>query len=221
MSTAPDLPKGKPPVVEGAKFVSWAEPLLYWLKVDDEERPEDTLEDVSSDREELEASAEASRRAYPNSTYEVVALYPGIALVASPPADNAVAVKALEWREERHNSDATTYWFASTPWGRMQIDHPDDHMFATDYTGGRYLLCFWHGLPRQRFETFEQAKAAAQANYETRIRSALEPTPSYAEGRAAGLREAAKAGADAIRDNHSVLAGAVAYAIEALIGAAL
>ncbi|MEG7677030.1 hypothetical protein U2060_14925, partial [Listeria monocytogenes] len=37
----------------------------------------------------------------------------------------------------------------------------------------------------------DEAKAAAQTHHDKLIRSALKPTPSYAEGRAAGLREAA------------------------------
>lgn len=103
-----------------------------------------------------------------------------------PPADNAVAVKALEWTEEWCGSNEDIpCWRGKSPFGWSTIID-----FAA--TGIEAHV-------EAHADALAAKMAAAQADYETRIRSALEPTPSYAEGRAAGLREAAKAGWNACR----------------------
>lgn len=84
-----------------------------------------------------------------------------------------VTVKGLEWFEIRDNADRTTYYFAATPWGRMQIDRPDDHLFQDQSQVERFILCSWLGTKREAFASLDAAKAAAQSDYEARIRSAI------------------------------------------------
>ena len=101
------------------------------------------------------------------------------AMLAASPSSPAsgVRVKALAWTEQRDESDRTTYWFAPTPWGRFQIDRPDDHLFSTPEQKERFLLCSWLGTKRAAYLTLDEAKAAAQADYEARILSALGEHP--------------------------------------------
>jgi len=92
------------------------------------------------------------------------------------PQPAQVAVKPLEWRKP--------------------TDHPkdpdaDDTLFAADGIGGVYAistrlkfgppyLLWWAHDPMDwaGFDSIDAAKAAAQKDYETRIRSALAPSPA-------------------------------------------
>lgn len=126
-----------------------------------------------------------------------------------PPADNAVAVKALEWTKHPANE----LWRSHSLLGIHKV-------YAVKHIAWVYES--YDGTEASgKADTVDDAKSSAQQDYTNRILSAITATPSYAEGRAAILHDAAKAGADAIRVNHPILAGAVERAIEALIGAAL
>lgn len=86
---------------------------------------------------------------------------------------DAVAVKALEWRSHA--------WGAEADGGRYRIEDN-----GTNWTDDRYWLFVNVGLlsnHRSKFATLDEAKAAAQADYEQRIRSALSPaaTPAHIE----------------------------------------
>ena len=72
--------------------------------------------------------------------------------------DGGGRVKALDWRP--HGMPGTT---ARTPFG-------DYHIGEDLFLGGMWL-------ERRKYPSEEAAKAAAQADYESRIRSAIEPSP--------------------------------------------
>lgn len=97
------------------------------------------------------------------------------ALTAALPFLQGVKVKALEWPNSRITEDGREAQDAESPVGRY---------IATD-TG-------WFLLGRTGYELergLHQSKAAAQADYEDRILSAIEPAPSP---RAQALEEAAR-----------------------------
>lgn len=109
------------------------------------------------------------------------------ALATLEAAPAPVGVKALEWREpDDHPKDPD----------------PDDSLFCADGIGGVYsvsvrqkvgpaYLLWWAHDPMEwtGFDTVEAAQAAAQADYETRIRSALtHPAPSDGEVKRDGWR---------------------------------
>jgi hypothetical protein len=148
-----------------------------------------------------------------------------------PPADNAVAWKGLEWR---YTEDSPRHQFyAESLIGTYRIEHIGGGWRA--YFKG---VCIDNG---EHWNREGLAQDFCQADYETRIRSALEPTPSYAEGRAAATdaQKLAKwhsdtadlklkasintlSVADKINlDNEATFHRKAAEIIEALIGAAL
>lgn len=74
----------------------------------------------------------------------------------------AIAVKPLEWRDNE----------AQSPVGHYRVQRLDDKW--EPLRNGYYMLPK-HGGVVKAFDTFDQAKAAAQADYESRILSALTP----------------------------------------------
>ncbi len=82
-------------------------------------------------------------------------------LYAAPTAPS-VAVKALEWNPFR----------ADTPFGNYHIDDQTDRS-PEELNGRPPFLLSGSRLDLTRHSTLEAAKAAAQADYEARIRSAL------------------------------------------------
>ena len=88
----------------------------------------------------------------------------GIDLVPhTTPQAPAVRVKGLEW----HLSGDSERWTAMRPYGECIIVR--DHRASADTTHGWYDEGVWRW-----YASFEAAKAAAFADYEQRIRSALE-----------------------------------------------
>ncbi len=85
-----------------------------------------------------------------------------------------VEVRALEWQDHRGHTFPDT-WTAKTPCGVYEIEERS----ASDspaYVATGPLHVFISDR-----DSLEDAKAAAQADYEARIRSALIPAPSVAE----------------------------------------
>jgi len=71
------------------------------------------------------------------------------------------AVKKLEWDED---------WCAKTPFGMYTVqENAEDTWSFTFYD-------YPYGIPEGEFGTLDEAKAAAQADFEARILSALEPS---------------------------------------------
>jgi hypothetical protein len=95
---------------------------------------------------------------------------------ASVKAGEVVAVRPLEW--EKQNVDGTLWCTELSVCGEYRVRHEDDRWLAT--SPGRLI-----GI----YKTCDDAKAAAQADYEARIRSALvvEPAPTASVG---AMREA-------------------------------
>ncbi len=96
------------------------------------------------------------------------------ALSLSQPSKTPVEVKALEWREWKH----TRGWQADCAIGQYQVAWLGEfecwqcarpHMSGAATPRGDYF---------SRHESSADAKAAAQADYETRIRSALVSAPT-------------------------------------------
>lgn len=112
--------------------------------------------------------------------------------IARTPADGPepVAVKALEWRY--FAGAFPIAWDAETQWGRYSVEErwgpnvepPDWHQDVDS----KWALSFGVQLVGI-YASLDAAKAAAQANYETRIRSAItHPVP--ADGPADAVSEA-------------------------------
>jgi len=102
---------------------------------------------------------------------DAIKLYDSVlAASPAPPSGSAWGVKELEWVEE-----VTGMWWLADSY---RIEVFDGGGFAARVAAppSRAFKTLAHGV------TFEAAKAAAQADYEARIRSALTPSPSYAEG---------------------------------------
>lgn len=88
---------------------------------------------------------------------------------ATPEAETpAVRVKALEWREASQQPDHIA---ALSMVGEYDIGHAEKSVFFLMLDGVRFVDLGDHYL------SAEAAKAAAQADYEARILSALEPAP--------------------------------------------
>lgn len=86
------------------------------------------------------------------------------ALPAAPPAPS-VAVKALEWEKQAMSHGYGLFIrLARTSIGDYQISHG---------TAGKYEVYFNKGPISAAYDSVPEAKAAAQADYEARIRSAL------------------------------------------------
>lgn len=98
-------------------------------------------------------------------------------LAASPPATDraGVKVKPLEWQRQHDELDE-----AISPFGPYQVRAENDGTFWWEFRG--------QGIEHRglNFRTKDKAKAAAQADYDTRIRSAL----TQPDGEADALREA-------------------------------
>jgi len=85
-------------------------------------------------------------------------------------------VKALEWRDESHHDGegGVDWWMqADTPFGAITLTHNSRHTLPW------LLEPFRPGLS-SNFSTQDEAKAAAQADYEQRILSTLETAPAPA-----------------------------------------
>lgn len=82
----------------------------------------------------------------------------------------SVKVKPLEWTESIEPSGV--YYSAITPVGGYDV-----FRFTINVTSGPRTICGWKGFwlnGNQKTETIEEAKEAAQKDYETRILSAIE-----------------------------------------------
>jgi hypothetical protein len=90
-------------------------------------------------------------------------------------AEPAVAVKALEWREYPNEYYPDVFghcWDADTPFGRYEISE------ASASDSPYYNVCFGTSFVADK-DGLPEAEAAAQADYEQRVRSALaSPPPS-------------------------------------------
>lgn len=86
-------------------------------------------------------------------------------------------IKPLEWVEGRNPredgpSEPTGDWEADSPFGAYSVDFDDDDWMAD------HPWCCWTPTDSLgHFPEVGEAKAAAQADYESRIRSALLPNP--------------------------------------------
>lgn len=76
-------------------------------------------------------------------------------------------VKALEWRDHSYHDEEV--WVAWTPWEDYRIKREIKEEFSHPYV----LRPFIGGI--SNYVSIDEAKAAAQADYEARIRSALIP----------------------------------------------
>lgn len=92
---------------------------------------------------------------------------------ARPDAGEPVAVKGLDWR----TSQAKT--FAKTC---LDVEYVITSYLRSPFTGNYevFSLVMTDGYGLFEYASLAAAKAAAQADYETRIRSALSPAPSLA-----------------------------------------
>ena len=93
--------------------------------------------------------------------------------------DAGCAVKAVEWRDHRPDSLPEPAWSAQTPFSFYNIEE----VSASDSPAYVARLHAHHFIADK--DSLDEAKAAAQADYEKRIRSALleQPaTPGYAAG---------------------------------------
>lgn len=96
--------------------------------------------------------------------------------------ERAVEVKALEWDKTLgtyRGSERREQWRAKTPWGDFVIWHyqmiDDEAKRGPKFTVGSHMTPF--PVMDVEFDTLDEAKAAAQADYEQRIRSALVDVP--------------------------------------------
>lgn len=88
-----------------------------------------------------------------------------IKIKPAPTGASVPKVKALEWEENKTARERSCKsWLANTPFGTIWIELKKKYWISSDGVGQ------W----RIYHETLDHAKAAAQADYETRIRSALE-----------------------------------------------
>jgi len=95
-------------------------------------------------------------------------------LSASPSSPaSGVRVKALEWHDESHHDGegGVDWWMqADTPFGPITLTHKYSHTLP-------WLLGPFRPGLASNFRTQDEAKAAAQADYEARILSALGEHP--------------------------------------------
>ena len=115
---------------------------------------------------------------------EIIAMASELLARRSSP-DREMVVKPLEWEDA--DRGFCTKWRASALGGAYELVDfgKDDPGFAVNFYWGR-PLSFWfiQGDPDEwgptgpkMFPTLDEAKAAAQADYEARIRTALEAKP--------------------------------------------
>jgi hypothetical protein len=84
------------------------------------------------------------------------------ALASRDVTEEPVAVKALGWSEHEQSTAAGDHC-AKTPFGDYEIGLP--HLY--------WIVVMPNGVVSDGFDTIKEAKAAAQADYETRVLSAL------------------------------------------------
>lgn len=118
-----------------------------------------------------------------------------------------VAVKALEWREA-----------AVPPAGEVLAGSPAGLYCIQLGWGNRFPLRFRDSVTLGEFKTLEEAQAAAQADYETRIRAALTAAPSPASETAPKVVEDWRDMSEAPKDGkHCILAvkeGPFVYSVQ-------
>jgi hypothetical protein len=107
---------------------------------------------------------------------EVVNSINEIAISLSAAPGEPCAVKPLEWRDHRPDSFPEPAWSAHTPFGFYNIEE----VSASDSPAYVVRLHAHHFIADK--DGLDEAKAAAQADYEQRIRSALVTTPQPAAG---------------------------------------
>jgi hypothetical protein len=121
------------------------------------------ISDFLCERDEQTSQAERDEGEREASAWAIMEMARRAALAAAPKADG-VRVKALEW------SDQGSTLIAQTAFGGYQIDR-----FPNNGFGPFHIL---HGDSfLSHADTLEAAKAAAQADYEARILSAIEAAP--------------------------------------------
>lgn len=106
------------------------------------------------------------------------------ALSAAP--GEPCAVKPLKWRDHRPDSFPEPAWSAQTPFGFYNIEE----VCASDSPAYVVRLHAHHFIADK--DGLDEAKDAAQADYEQRIRSALVTTPQPAAGWDEAIEAAAK-----------------------------
>lgn len=90
----------------------------------------------------------------------------------APPAPSvAVKAKALTWRDHRPDSFPEPAWSAETPFGFYRIEE----VSASDSPAYVVRLHAHHFIADK--DSLEEAKAAAQSDYEKRVRSCIPTTP--------------------------------------------
>lgn len=94
------------------------------------------------------------------------------AALASRSPSQGVAVKALEWKEPSWRSNGC--WTADSPFGTYSVVNEGGWHVSRDETP-RDFYFEWAGQDMSR-DTLDTAKAAAQSDYERRVRSALAST---------------------------------------------
>ena len=107
---------------------------------------------------------------------EVVSAINEIAISLSAAPGEPCAVKPLEWRDHRPDSFPEPAWSAQTPFGFYNIEE----VSASDSPAYVVRLHAHHFVADK--DGLDEAKAAAQADYEKRIRSALVTTPQPTAG---------------------------------------
>jgi hypothetical protein len=90
------------------------------------------------------------------------------ARLAASPSSGAVRVKPLEWRDHRPDSFPEPAWSAQTPFGFYNIEE----VSASDSPAYVVRLHAHHFVADK--DGLDEAKAAAQSDYEQRIRSAID-----------------------------------------------
>lgn len=84
-----------------------------------------------------------------------------------------VAVKPLEWRDHRPDSFPEPAWSSHTPFGFYNIEE----VSASDTPAYVVRLHAHHFIADK--DSLDEAKAAAQADYASRIMSALQPSDGW------------------------------------------
>lgn len=93
----------------------------------------------------------------------------------STPGTGEANVKPMEWRDHRPDSFPEPAWSAQTPFGFYNIEE----VSASDSPAYVVKLHAHHFIADK--DSLDEAKAAAQKDYETRIRSAIVSPPSLRE----------------------------------------
>lgn len=118
------------------------------------------IEDVMID---AEVDYPAGREAGPRVSYDDDAIRNYIFAALQAPQEAGVAVKALEWNREAPTQWQSETWKAESLVGEYDIQREKDGTFSG----------FAPNAGTDLFGTLEAAKAAAQADFDKRIRSAL------------------------------------------------